>query len=284
MGLFRHWLDGISVPMLLGLRFLIGGSLLAVAALALRHPLPRGKTLLLLLAMGCVGYVGEASCYFFALEYAPVGLVSLLLYTYPGIVTIFARLFLREHLSPARWVALVLAAGGSVLAIWPALSGAAGVKPIGVVLGLGTAVIYAAYILAGAKIPRTVHPLTQASVIALSGGAVLFGVALARGDAFPATPRAWAGTAGLAVLCTTFAVTAFLAGLAIVGPVRASILSVIEPVATIAVGAIALGERLAPIQFAGGGLILGAAILTAVAGKAAPRPLNEELPGPSPHA
>lgn len=283
MGLFREWLTGISVPMLLGLRFLIGGALLAVAARALRQPIPRGKTLLLLLAMGCVGYVGEASCYFFALDYAPVGLVSLLLYTYPAIVTVFARLLYREHLSPGRWVALLLAAAGSVLAIWPALSGAAGVKPIGVILGLGTAVIYAAYILAGAKIPRTVHPLTQATIIALSGGAVLFGVALARGDAFPTTGRAWAGTAGLAVLCTTFAVTAFLAGLAIVGPVRASILSVIEPVATIAVGAVALGERLAPIQFWGGGLILAAAVLAALSGKARAAPASGELPGPSPH-
>jgi drug/metabolite transporter (DMT)-like permease len=52
--------------------------------------------------------------------------------------------------------------------------------------------------------------------------------------------------------------TAFLAGMAIVGPTRASVLSSLEVIVTLVLAAVLLGERLAPLQWAGAALILGA--------------------------
>jgi drug/metabolite transporter (DMT)-like permease len=71
----------------------------------------------------------------------------------------------------------------------------------------------------------------------------------------------------LALICTVIGVTMFLAGLARVGPVRASTLSTFEPVMTAAVGVIALGERFGGIQAVGGALIIAAAILSAQSNK-----------------
>ena len=53
------------------------------------------------------------------------------------------------------------------------------------------------------------------------------------------------------------------AGLRRIGPTRASTLSTIEPVVTVALAALVLDERIASIQLGGGALILVAAVLLA---------------------
>jgi drug/metabolite transporter (DMT)-like permease len=53
----------------------------------------------------------------------------------------------------------------------------------------------------------------------------------------------------------------FFAGLARVGPSTAAILSVFEPVVTVALAAAAFGESLAVVQLVGGGLVLVAVVL-----------------------
>ena len=69
--------------------------------------------------------------------------------------------------------------------------------------------------------------------------------------------------AGIALVSTVAAITLFFAGLERVGPTRASTLSTIEPVCTVLLAALLLDERIAPIQLAGGALILGAVVLLA---------------------
>ena len=57
----------------------------------------------------------------------------------------------------------------------------------------------------------------------------------------------------MALLSTVAAITLYFAGLKRIGPTRASTLSTLEP----------LGERIAPVQMAGGALILTAVVLLA---------------------
>jgi drug/metabolite transporter (DMT)-like permease len=73
--------------------------------------------LLLLVAMGGVGYVGQSFCYFAALQYASAGLTALLLYLYPAIVTVLSALLARRRLSPLRMLAVVAALFGTGLAV-----------------------------------------------------------------------------------------------------------------------------------------------------------------------
>ena len=65
---------------------------------------------------------------------------------------------------------------------------------------------------------------------------------------------------------TFTAITWYFAGLTRIGPTRASTLSTVEPAVTVALAAIFLGERIAPMQMAGGALILAAVVLLARAG------------------
>ena len=55
--------------------------------------------------------------------------------------------------------------------------------------------------------------------------------------------------------------SAFFAGLRRVGPSEAAILSTFEPIVTVALALVVLGERLSEPQLAGGALVLAAVVL-----------------------
>lgn len=267
IGLFGRWAkaDGLPIPTMLFLRFSIASLLLGLLVVVRREPLPRGGALAGLAAMGAVFYAGQASFYFAALDHAPIGIVALLLYLFPAIVAILSRLFLKERLTPARLTALLLALTGTALTVWPALSAGTGrrAEPLGILLGLGAAVVYALYILAGARFGRGVGAFSASLVVSFSAALSFGAVSLLRADPFPQTGRAWAAVLCLAVVCTFVAITALLAGLQRVGAVRASTLSTFEPITAVLVGAVAFGEAFALVQLAGGALILAAAVLAA---------------------
>ena len=95
---------------------------------------------------------------------------------------------------------------------------------------------------------------------------------MARGGpdlAFGAAGWGWIGA--IALVSTVGAILAFFAGLARVGPSAAAILSVFEPVVTVALAAAVFGESLALVQLAGGALVLAGGGGDAVAGAAGGR-------------
>jgi drug/metabolite transporter (DMT)-like permease len=61
------------------------------------------------------------------------------------------------------------------------------------------------------------------------------------------------------------AISLFLASLPRIGAALAALLSTVEPVVTIALAAVILGERLSAVQFVGGALILLAVIVVQAA-------------------
>jgi drug/metabolite transporter (DMT)-like permease len=63
------------------------------------------------------------------------------------------------------------------------------------------------------------------------------------------------------VIGTTLPVLTFILGLPMVGPSRAAILSTFEPVSTVVLAILILGEGANPIQYLGGILILASVIL-----------------------
>jgi len=79
----------------------------------------------------------------------------------------------------------------------------------------------------------------------------------------PASAPGWAAVAAIALASTVVAILAFFAGLKRVGPAVASIVSTLEPVVTVALAWIVLGETLSPIQLLGGTRVLAAKITLA---------------------
>jgi drug/metabolite transporter (DMT)-like permease len=149
-----------------------------------------------------------------------------------------------------------LALAGTALTLWGGMSGSAA----GVVFGVIAALLYSAYILVGSRILKNEEPFGSAAVVMLSAAAV-FGVMVAIGEpAFPQSAAGWRAIVAIAVFSTVIAIVGFFIGMRILGAADASTLSTLEPVVTIALAAIFLGERLQPVQLIGAAVVLGAVV------------------------
>ncbi|MBI2314292.1 MAG: DMT family transporter [Betaproteobacteria bacterium] len=251
--------SGAGVTAVLFLRFVIAAVLMAVIMTATGQRWPRGKTLAILAAMGAIGYVGQSFCFFTALTYASPGLVALLLYLYPALVTLLSALVLREPLTRMKAVALVLALAGTALTIGPE----GGPRPLGIALGVAAAVIYSVYIIVGSRATKHTGAIPSSAVITASA-AVVYGILVAaQPPAFPGTASGWLAVIAIAVVSTVIAIVAFFAGMRRIGAADAATLSTLEPVVTVILAAVVLGEAIAPVQVLGGAVIIAAAVMLA---------------------
>ncbi|MFB3885900.1 MAG: DMT family transporter [Thermodesulfobacteriota bacterium] len=242
---------------LLFLRFGISSLCILLLTLARGAKFPRGRTLLGLILMGALAYFGASFCYFTALTFTSAGLVALLLYLYPAIVTILAVVVLKEQVSTLKIAALALALVGTAFTIGPAGGG----KSAGVILALGAAFLYSVYILVGSKIIEQGRA-TPASAVIITTAAVMFGSLIAiKGASFPTTWFGWLSVSAIALISTVLGIVTFLAGLERLGPTNAAMLSTIEPVVTVVLAALVLDEAITPLRVAGGVMILLAVIL-----------------------
>jgi drug/metabolite transporter (DMT)-like permease len=276
MAIFARWAyaAGVDVWGVLLPRFAIAALVFAVIVRLRGLPrVPSGRRLGLA-AMGAA-YVAQASCYFGALLFIPAGLVALLLYLFPLFVVLLSRALGHERLTPRRMTALAISLAGTALAIGPGGLGDGGLDPRGIALALAAAAIYACYIVGGTRATRGIAPLTASATIMSSGAAllaVIVAVRLAGGHpvAFPTDAPGWGAVGAAAIVSTVIAVSTFFAGLARLGASRTAVVSTLEPVVTVALAALLLGERLSPIQAAGGALVLAGALLIAVEPERAP--------------
>ncbi|GMU07618.1 DMT family transporter [Corallococcus caeni] len=261
LGLFARlaYAAGTDMPTLLFLRFSLAGLVLAAVMVAKGGTWPRGRVLGGLVLLGAVGYFTEGSVYFIALQHASAGLVALLLYLFPALVAVIQVALGREHLSRPRWLAVGLALCGTALTVDPGPDA----KPLGIALGVLSAVIYALYVLSSARVAGPAGPLAASTVVPLSAGLAFGALMLVKGPSFPQTLGGWGAVAGLALLSTVVAMLTFFAGLKRIGPVNTSLLSTLEPVMAVVLGAIFLGERLSLRQGLGGLLILVAVVVLA---------------------
>jgi drug/metabolite transporter (DMT)-like permease len=255
----------VTLPTLLTARFTLAAVLLWMILVARRLPwrVP-WRTMVGLLVMGGLGYVGQSFSYFTALQSIPAATTGLLLYIYPTLVTLLAVLVLKHPLTRSGGLALVLASLGCVLVLGGpgALSGQATLEPVGVAWALAAAGIYSLYIIAGTRLIAGIHPLVAATYIVSAGGLVYLISGLIGGTlSLDVSPGGWAAVVAIALICTVLPIAAFFAGLARLGPARASILSTFEPVVTLALAVLVLGEQIQLFQVLGGALILGGALV-----------------------
>ena len=251
--------QGIPLDSLLFLRFAIAGAVMAGWMLITRQAWPRGRSLAGLAVMGGVGYVGQSWCYFSALSHASAGLTALLLYLFPVIVTVLHAVLARRMLRPLRAAAVLVALAGTTLTIGGNVEGQA----LGVAFGIAAALIYALYVIVGERVTAGIGAIPAATVIMLASAVSSALIVLGRGFAAPVTPTGWVAVLAIALVCTVVAITAFFAGLSRLGAPDASTLSTLEPLATIVLAAVFLGERISFTQMLGGTIILAAAIVLA---------------------
>ena len=224
---------------------------------------------------------------FLAFARIPVAIVLLCFYLYPAIVTAASALLGWERMDRHRGAALVIALTGMVAVVigGPSSATSGGLDPVGVLLALSAAASQAVFVLVSRHGYREV-PTNQAMGFILGGAAIIAGVLAVVGDG-PASlglPLAVPGLLALLVFAGIFSAavpsTMFLAGIRWIGPVRAGILMLFEPVVGVLLAALFLQEAIGPIQALGGFAILGAAVLIQRSHPAEPAMLPAAEPEP----
>ena len=253
--------EGVNVGTLLSARFVLAALLFW---LALRPGELRAMTrrdLLLAFGLGAVGYAAQAGLFFSSLERIDAGLLALILYTFPAMVTVAAIVLGRERVDVRRILALLLASTGLALVV--AGAGAGKLDPLGVALALAAAVVYTTYILVGDGVAGRVPARVLSTLVCTGAAVTLVGGSAALGELHPrdVTLEGWGWLASLAVVSTVASIGLFFAGLKRVGPTTASILSTLEPVVTVILAFLVFGETLGAVQLLGGALVIGAVIV-----------------------
>jgi drug/metabolite transporter (DMT)-like permease len=271
--------SGVSVAFLVFTRVCIGSLLLlpfAVRHGQLRTLLPRWRWLAAL-------SIVEVTLPWLLLSAAERRLSSslsgLLVAVVPVIGVGVARLAGdRDPMTAARWAGLAIGLGGVTSLMLPAVAGG-GTVPV--LEALGTAVCYAigpviaARKLAGADdLGVTVASLGLASVV------YAVPAALTWPQAVPA-PRVLAALAGLAVICTALAFLLYLRLIAEAGPVRAEVVTYVNPAVAVTLGVLVLGEPFTPLMAISFVLILAGSVLaTRSANQRAQRPRHRRARRP----
>ncbi len=250
-----------GVPLLTAMawRYLLGVTLLgAVARPGRIRSIPTLRVVQLVVTGGC----GQALITYLslhALEYIPVGPLAFLFYTYPAWVALLAALRKTERLTSVRVIALTLALAGVTIMVGAPTEK---LNPIGVMLALGSALLYSAYLPALEHV-QTGIPAVIATFLLIGGAAIAFVMAaLLTGELFiPVGITVWLEILVLAVVSTVVAFLTLIKGLAVLGPVRTSIVATVEPFFTATLGVLVLGNQMSTTTLLGGILIAGAVLL-----------------------
>jgi drug/metabolite transporter (DMT)-like permease len=189
---------------------------------------------------------------------APVALIVLLFYMYPLLVAVGAATFFDERPTRLGIAFIVIGTAGLALAIGTPSS----VTAVGVLCGLGAGIGNAIVVL-GIRVLLS-RGLRVLEVAALSYAIpATVASALLISELIPVPPSsggAWLYALAYATTGTLVPWTLFYSAMRVIGASLAALLATAEPLISVVLAYLILGERLGPWQIAGGALIVIAII------------------------
>lgn len=235
------------------LRFCGTFVILAAVALARSRPAPKTSEAALSVVLG-VATLGATFCLLMGFEAASPGLVTLLFYVYPLIITIAAYMMFGEELTRGRVLLLMVGTAGIALTV--GIPDAATAEGIG--WGLGAGLCVSIYILGGRHLmSRSVDSFQYVALsfagalLALVPFSAALGIDWPPADAVPYAVSLIVISSVMPTLCFYFAVGRIGAG-------AAARLATVEPVVAVVLSVIVLGEAIVASQIVGGALVVAA--------------------------
>jgi drug/metabolite transporter (DMT)-like permease len=257
---------GITAPQLTLVR--AAGAFAGLLALTLvlrpgaRRLVITRRELPLIAGFGLTGFFLVPMLYFVAISKLPVGIALLFEYTAPLMVALWARFGQRQRVRPRLWGGLVLSLAGlaCVAEVWGDLR----LDELGVLAGLGAAVLLAFYYVLGAHGVRQRDTLSLTTwAFGVSAVAGLITQAFLRGTGWEPLYASTSTGIPVALLCVYVVVLGSIVpyllvagGLWHLPATSVGIIGMVEPVIAAAVAWIVLDEALNVAQLTGGGLVL----------------------------
>jgi drug/metabolite transporter (DMT)-like permease len=225
-----------------GIAVLILGSLLFLNKQSFKIS---GKQAGILLVLGLL-YTSSSIFLFEAYKYIPSGLATTLIFLYPVLVALI-MVFLRVIPSWQVWLAIVATFVGVI--IMTQSDSTQEINFIGVLLSLGSALVYALFIVIINR-SKTIGSISNSllTFYTLSVGAIIFFSQIALSDTSITTgienKTDWLNLVGLALLPTIVSTATLAISTRNIGATKASVLGVFEPITAILVGTLVFGEAL----------------------------------------
>ena len=198
-----------------------------------------------LLILGLL-YTSSSVFLFEAYNYIASGLATTIIFLYPVLVAII-MVFLRVVPSWPVWLSIILTFVGVV--IMTQSDSTQTINPIGVILSLGSALVYALFIVIinRSKIISNISN-SLLTFYALTVDAIIFLGKITLSDIHITTGltgnMVWLNLVGLAILPTVVSTATLAIATRNIGATKASVLGVFEPVTAILIGTVVFGEAL----------------------------------------
>ena len=238
--------NGVSINSILFFRYIIAVVILGAFLLCTKQSFKVStKQSGILLILGVL-YTFSSIFLFEAYNYIASGLATTLIFLYPVLVAII-MVFLKVVPSWQVWLSIFATFAG-VIIMTQSSSGEA-INPIGVLLSLGSAFVYALFIVIINR-SKSIGIISNSllTFYALLTGAIIFLGKIMLDDTGITTGiegyAAWGNLIGLAVLPTIVSTSTLAISTRNIGATKASVLGVFEPITAILVGTLFFGETL----------------------------------------
>jgi drug/metabolite transporter (DMT)-like permease len=256
-------LDEMNVGAMVFYRFLFAVVVLSPLLLTHRPGLNRSEWRLLAVC-SFLGVPLQFLIQFYGLSLTTVSHASLMVGTLPVILAVGAAIFAHERLDRIGWVALACSTAGAALIALGEHAGAKGGPSLrGDLLVVLSLTISVAWILINKQLMERHSPVVITAYGLFLGMlmlAVIVPVLFGMPPVHHVPAKAWWALIASGVLCTATTTLLWNWGMTQVAASQAGVLLNMEPLVGSLLGVLVLGETLGPSAWAGGGLILAAAI------------------------
>lgn len=257
---------GISALVLTNLRLLIAGGILMLLAYVTAKDkmlafLKDRKSLLSLLIFALIGLFLNQFAYLTAIQETNAGTATVLQYVCPVGILIYSCI--KDKVAPTlgEIVSIILAIGGTFLIATHGQLDQLSMTPAGLFWGLFSALTYALYIILPIALIKKWGSSLVIGVGMVIAGLVALPFTGVLQTTIPTSLDFLLAFAGIILIGTVFAYTAFLKGASLIGPVKSSLLASIEPISAVFFAFLIMNEQFYPIDFLGMAMILFAVTL-----------------------
>ena len=252
---------GISALVLTNIRLIVAGLLLVLLSYIKSKEqflafLRDKSSLFSLLLFSLFGLFLNQLAYLSAIQETNAGTATVLQYVCP--VGILAFTCIKDKVAPtiAEIISMILAIGGTFLIATHGQLDQLSMTPAGLFWGLFSALTYALYIILPIKLIQKWGSILVIGVGMTISGFVAVPFTGIIGASLPMSFDIFLAFAGIILIGTVFAYTAFLKGASMVGPVKSSLLASIEPISAVFFAFMIMGDIFYPIDFLGMAMIL----------------------------
>ena len=252
---------GISALVLTNIRLIIAGLLLVLLSYIKSKEqflafLKDKSSLFSLLLFSLFGLFLNQLAYLSAIQETNAGTATVLQYVCP--VGILAYTCIKDKVAPtiAEILSMILAIGGTFLIATHGQLDQLSMTPAGLFWGLFSALTYALYIISPIKLIQKWGSILVIGVGMTISGFVAVPFTGFIGASLPMSFDIFLAFAGIILIGTVFAYTAFLKGASMVGPVKSSLLASIEPISAVFFAFMIMGDIFYPVDFLGMAMIL----------------------------